>query len=1056
MTITIHEFSTGIRVEGTANSWLSARFTGNYMNATLDPIPLVVQNAISNQLFAVSEGDATNTPAIVGREVQENSEAWSVLAIVTRATDKQNRPIAVYRYFLAEGKGKLEDLLRWHVQANQPVFNPFDVKQVGEFITYNPSVNPKRDLLTKPEYQDLLKSSEPTVIVPDNFRCTPLILHELATRIVIKAHLVNYYKSKNYQLTPQEIDELIIYQMDNLSNTEKFDFVKKFYTQQYANKKPTQQEIENFISTQVQQMTPRAKQGAALIYLVQEYKKNYPNITDGEAQQYAQDELNNLDAKEIEDYAETSIKVKYKREQNQYKLTESQLDKFLAFKASSLDSQNRDKYIHQHFYLIYKEKLFLFTEQEIALLVNTRVANYDYVLNCQEMILANACIAWAYNIKGLNEPATFQAVFPNSANSANRLRQQINDSLVRVPSLPSNNPLITSIRNIISQGNIKSPYVTVLESSFNNSSFNAAFWQDFFQSLGLENAQKDATCSPNSVRLLMLRALAIPDTLPEFIAWVKEKARNKQLANSLGEANKLSQDLKNQLPQDSATIKQAKQGIDSILVGSNDQALQDLVDWIDRDSQGLWGKAYQEYCIDFWKDIGQIAENYKTAKEDAHKKGLYLVEDQISPALKNGGYYFSHAPKNLEILSQNQWKLLRDDIIELIWTFKANTQYVSLNNPQLCSELADIFAGMSYLKQLEISEKSLEATRNLALLFTGLTNPKGIPAKLWKNCLPNLKKDVKYILKTQNNLKIMPIRKIPRIATNIGNYTLSQSLTNKVLPVGAILALILIAYSVNEFINYIRYSGYSGKEGYGFKTHTTEALDKIVIDFAGDLGKGREETKAEIEKIFSNANPETTLDYDDKYYTFKMWVSSIKKYQKNAKLEASGIIQTNDETDRFLRCQLYQNFGLPADSKTQQNCQKFDIVLPDKREEPKPSPSPSPPPKKWKKEWQTNVYSLNALVWEINTSHPVKSLEIVQFALAKILSRDTKPYEELIDPTQAEELMDLVKKYQGDKYGKYADGRIDPKGITYHRLKCDVAKELNIKLKDPPSMCPEL
>ena len=914
MTITINEFSTGIRVEGTANSWLSARFTGNYMNATLDPIPLVVQNAISNQLFAVSEGDATDTPAIVGREVQENSEAWSVLAIVTRATDKQSRPIAVYRYFLAEGKGKLEHLLRWHVQANQPVFNPFDVKQIGEVITYNPSVNPKRDLLTKPEYQDLLKSSEPTVIVPDNFRCTPLILHELATRIVIKADLVNYYKSKNYQLTPQEIDELIIYQMDNLSNTEKFDFVKKIYTQQYANKKPTQQEIENFISTQVQQMTPRAKQGAALIYLVQEYKKNYPNITDAEAQQYAQDELNNLDAKEIEDYAETSIKIKYNREQNQYKLTESQLDEFLAFKASSLDSQNRDKYIHQHFYLIYKEKLFLFSEQEIALLVNTRVANYDYVLNYQEMILANACIAWAYNIKGLNEPATFQAVFPNSANSANRLRQQINDSLVRPPSLPSNNPLITSIRNIISQGNIKPTYVTVLESSFNNSSFNAAFWENFFESLGLENAQKDTTCSPNSVRLLMLRALAIPDTLPEFIAWVKEKARNKQLANSLGEANKLSQDLKNQLPQDSATIKQAKQGIDTILVGSNDQALQDLVDWIDRDSQGLWGKAYQEYCIDFWKDIGQIAENYKTAKEDAYRRGLWIHESHVSAALKNRSYYVSHAPQNLVILLQTHWKPLRDQIIELIWTFKGKSKLLTLTDPELCSRLADFFAAMSYQKQLENSRESLAATRKLALLFTGLTNPKGISTKLWKKSLPNSRnsKYIPEILKSKaSGMPILHIQKMPDIQTSIASFIDIKS-SNFIYSILAILASILALFSFGltpSEKNYLLSLPKNLVDQFVKQLVSNDAM-KVISNFSSkDLrGVSQETIQERIDINLNHAKeqvPELTVN-TEAFYRGTLKPINIGSEQKGVQVQAKVKTNANEGGDGKLSIIIYQ------------------------------------------------------------------------------------------------------------------------------------------------------
>ncbi|EAM52584.1 hypothetical protein CwatDRAFT_5708 [Crocosphaera watsonii WH 8501] len=53
--ITIHEFSTGIAVQGTPENWWSTRFTG-YMNLTLAKVPAVLQNAISNRLFQVAEG----------------------------------------------------------------------------------------------------------------------------------------------------------------------------------------------------------------------------------------------------------------------------------------------------------------------------------------------------------------------------------------------------------------------------------------------------------------------------------------------------------------------------------------------------------------------------------------------------------------------------------------------------------------------------------------------------------------------------------------------------------------------------------------------------------------------------------------------------------------------------------------------------------------------------------------------------------------------------------------------------------------------------------------
>jgi hypothetical protein len=576
--------------------------------------------------------------------------------------------------------------------------------------------------------------------------------------------------------------------------------------------------------------------------------------------------------------------------------------------------------------------------------------------------------------------------------------------------------------------------------------------------LGLENAKKDTTYSPSSLRLLMLRALTIPSTLTDFISGIKSKSQDKQIQSSLVVANQLGETLKNQLPKDSATIKQAKQGIDTILVESNAQALQDLVEWIDRDSQGLWGKAYQEYCLDFWQDIEQIAENYKIAKVDAYKKGLYISEDKISASLKNGGYYLSYAPKNLDVLSQNHWKLLRDDMIELIWTYKGKSKYLALHNSGLYSKLADFFADMSYQKQLE--SKSLAATHNLALLFTGLTNPKGIPTKLWEKSLPNLRRSDKRteILKsTDSNVQILAIRKIPSIKDHIMDWIKGfiesapqlQPLALRLLPIviylalGTLLGIILEERAkiapmsrINKLFTVVPQPSPapSNNEEETFKNTTARTLDQIVHDFDKYLKEDKEKTKVEIEAIFIEANPRAILQYNTKNENYSVWVDSIKKYQSKFDLASDGVIENGKDTANTIRCQLYQNLKVLLDSKTQQNCKIYGITLELKPEKPKAETLPSLGP-----QTNVNVNSLNALVIEINRKHPNKSLETVLVAVAKILSKDTKLYEELIDPNQAKQLTDLVKKYQG---GSKPDGKIDINGKTYERLKGDVAKEL--------------
>ncbi|WP_066381220.1 hypothetical protein [Anabaena sp. CA = ATCC 33047] len=140
MSIEIHEFSTGIRAERTADGgWVSLGFTGQYMNRTLERIPEVVERSIANREFAVTEGAATEQPALIGRVVGTGNDAWSVLAVVTRGRDEKGRSLSVYRYFLCEGENNLKLLIAGWENQRRPTFNPFDYRSVGQFYFFDGS-----------------------------------------------------------------------------------------------------------------------------------------------------------------------------------------------------------------------------------------------------------------------------------------------------------------------------------------------------------------------------------------------------------------------------------------------------------------------------------------------------------------------------------------------------------------------------------------------------------------------------------------------------------------------------------------------------------------------------------------------------------------------------------------------------------------------------------------------------------------------------------------------------------------------------------------------------
>ncbi|WP_254433152.1 MULTISPECIES: hypothetical protein [unclassified Dolichospermum] len=132
--IEIHEFSTGIHFQQRNNGWVSLGFTGQYMNATINPIPTVVERSIANQEFALTEGSSTEKPAIIGRVVGSGDDVWSVMAVVTRGQDEVGRSAAFYRYFLCEGnREKLRLIIAWWESENNPIFNPLDTKTIDKF-----------------------------------------------------------------------------------------------------------------------------------------------------------------------------------------------------------------------------------------------------------------------------------------------------------------------------------------------------------------------------------------------------------------------------------------------------------------------------------------------------------------------------------------------------------------------------------------------------------------------------------------------------------------------------------------------------------------------------------------------------------------------------------------------------------------------------------------------------------------------------------------------------------------------------------------------------------
>ncbi len=255
--VEIHEFSTGIRPERTADGgWVSRGFTGQYMNATIDPIPDAVQRSIANKEFAVAEGASSNQPAVIGRVVGSGESAWSVVAIVTRGRDEHKRSASLYHYFLCKGDNRLPQILAWIEEykgqyRRMPVFNPFEETKVEKILPEAIPAFSSQQIPYPPDFSD----PAPVIIRPDEYN--ELKLHQLHQLAEEKA----YDQPVAWAFNVEALEQLRGFQIIQSANTKAYELLQnaKFNTQKLPVIMVDEQAIKSAIKGLINSSTAQIK-----------------------------------------------------------------------------------------------------------------------------------------------------------------------------------------------------------------------------------------------------------------------------------------------------------------------------------------------------------------------------------------------------------------------------------------------------------------------------------------------------------------------------------------------------------------------------------------------------------------------------------------------------------------------------------------------------------------------------------------------------------------------------------------------------------------------------
>ena len=128
--------------------------------------------------------------------------------------------------------------------------------------------------------------------------------------------------------------------------------------------------------------------------------------------------------------------------------------------------------------------------------------------------------AWAFNVQGLEKPRSFQIIQPANYNSEETIREIISKSPKERQFNGQENTAIVAIRNLTNSNTFKAQFLSSIEHELSIQKFSEDDWEDIFKKLGANQELKDKTYAPLMLRLLTLRAMILPGTLPEFLRWI--------------------------------------------------------------------------------------------------------------------------------------------------------------------------------------------------------------------------------------------------------------------------------------------------------------------------------------------------------------------------------------------------------------------------------------------------------------------------------------------------------------------------------------------------------
>ncbi|MGK7873617.1 MAG: hypothetical protein AB4426_10000 [Xenococcaceae cyanobacterium] len=129
----------------------------------------------------------------------------------------------------------------------------------------------------------------------------------------------------------------------------------------------------------------------------------------------------------------------------------------------------------------------------------------------------NQPVCWAFNVEALEKPWKFILIQVASVAAFTRIQGIIANRRFRAASNIDEAQLQSAIKRLMNHR--EAPDAVQVIADYLD--IDQEYWDELFDNQGAFNAIRQKIYAPNYVRLLTLRAIVIPDTLPKFLTWIE-------------------------------------------------------------------------------------------------------------------------------------------------------------------------------------------------------------------------------------------------------------------------------------------------------------------------------------------------------------------------------------------------------------------------------------------------------------------------------------------------------------------------------------------------------